>query len=282
MKKTILTVFLCFGIFISGCTINPLTGQEEFMLLSPREDIEIGKKYSKEIEKELGRIDDDQLQNYIQRVGTKVARFGQSPYFEYTFTAVDDDQINAFALPGGYIFITKGLLKKINSENQLAGVLAHEVVHVVARDTAALMSREIGMSVLMAAASSTDAPAGVLRAAQVTHQILGLSYSRKDERTADLGGLDYMVKAGYNPYGMVETMQIFENEQEVRPIEFFSTHPSPVNRIGYIAAKIQAGRYNPDSLRVGKEDYRKNVTDIIADLEKKGELGKNLEAQKEK
>lgn len=277
MEKFLSGIFLCLVVFVSGCAVNPLTGEEELMLLEPRKDIEIGRKYSKEVVKELGRVEDEQLQDYIQDVGTRVARFSHSRYFEYHFTAVDDDQTNAFALPGGYIFITRGLLEKLDSENQLAAILAHEVVHVAARDTAALISREIGMNVLLMAAASGDAPGSVMKAAQVTKQILSLSYSRADERTADLGGIEYMTKADYNPYGMVETMQIFKEEQKTRPIEFFSTHPSPVNRIGYIKAAIRAKGYDTEEMRVGEEAYQLNVKDRLAELEKKGELGKNRE-----
>lgn len=278
MKKFLPSVFLCLSLFITGCTVNPLTGREELMLMSPEEDIEIGRKYSKEIEKELGRIEDEDLQDYIQQIGTKVARFSHSRYFEYHFTAVDDDQINAFALPGGYVFITRGLLEELDSENQLAGILAHEVVHIAARDTAAAISRQIGMNALLMATASSDAPGSVMRAAQITSQLLSLSYSRADERTADLGGLEYMVKAGYNPYGAAETMEIFQNQQKKRPVEFFSTHPSPVNRIGYIKAAIQAKGYNVDDLKVGKESYRNNVIEPLKELREKGELGKNKEA----
>jgi predicted Zn-dependent protease len=248
------------------------------MLMSPEEDIEIGKKYSKEIEKELGRVEDEDLQDYIQNIGTKVARFSHSRSFEYHFAAVDDEQVNAFALPGGYIFITRGLLEELDSENQLAAILAHEVVHVAARDTAAAISRQIGMNAVLMAAASSDAPGSVMRAAQITTQLLSLRYSRSDERTADLGGLDYMVKAGYNPYGMAETMEIFKDRQKTRTVEFFSTHPSPVNRIGYIKAAIQAKGYKVDELEVDKESYRINVLEPLEELEKKGELGKNKEA----
>jgi predicted Zn-dependent protease len=143
-----------------------------------------------------------------------------------------------------------------------------------------MMSNEIGMNILFTAAMSRTSSQGVQTVADLTRQILALSYSREDEKTADLGGLDYMVSAGYNPYGMVETMQMLEKEQEIRPVEFFSTHPSPENRISYISARIQAHHFNnvagtstlrsgsglaaaAEDGKVGQEDYQQFVLDKI-------------------
>ena len=138
----------------------------------------------------------------------------------------------------------------------MASVLAHEVVHVVARDTSNMMSNQIGMNILLTAAMSQTSSQGARTVADLTRQILSFRYSREDEKTADLGGLDYMVRAGYNPYGMVETMQMLENEQTIRPVEFLSTHPSPENRLSYLSARIQTHYFNSIAgTKVGKEDY---------------------------
>ena len=136
----------------AGCATNPITGKQEFMLIPEEQDIRIGQKYAPEIEKQMGgRIANDALQNYINSVGQKVANVSHRRSWQYHFTALEDDMINAFALPGGYIFITKGMLKQLTTESQLAGILAHETAHVVARDTAVLMSREIGIGILLSA-----------------------------------------------------------------------------------------------------------------------------------
>jgi predicted Zn-dependent protease len=186
----------------TGCAINPVTGEEQLMLVSEQQDIEIGRKYAPEVEKQMGgRIANESLQNYVDSVGQKIARVSHRPDWEYHFAALEDKSINAFALPGGYIFITKGMLEKLTTEAQLAAILAHEITHVVARHVSANMSREIGISILLSAVISDKTPEGVLTATELGRQILGLQYSRKDEQEADLGGLDYMVWAGYNPYG---------------------------------------------------------------------------------
>ncbi len=246
-----LTFFLC-----TGCAINPVTGKEQLMLIPQRQDIAIGQRYAPEVEKQMGgRIANEGLQNYIDSLGQRIARVSHKPDLQYHFLAVEDESVNALALPGGYVFVTKGMLKKLTTEAQLAAILAHELVHIVARHASAAMSREIGIEILLSAVTSDKTPRGVLTAAGLTRQILGLRYSRSDEREADLVGMDYLAAAGYNPYGMVETMQMLENQQQIRPIEFFSTHPNPENRIAYLTQKIQTDHHNLAALKTGKDDY---------------------------
>ena len=258
-KLTLLILALPFYFFI-GCAINPITGRQELMLFSSQQDIEIGRKYAPEVEKQMGgRIADQTLQNYIDGVGQRIAAVSHSPDFEYRFVALNHESINAFALPGGYIFITRGMLEKLETESQLAGIFAHEVAHVVARDAMNAMSNQIGIDILLSAVTSEKTPAGVLTVADLTHQIMGLRYSREDEQTADLAGLDYMSWTGYNPYGMVETIRMLQSQQESRPIEFFSTHLSPQSRLGYLTQKIQTQYPNVTTLKVGRQDYQTYV-----------------------
>jgi len=230
------------------------------MLVSESQDVQLGKTYAPELEKEMGgKIDDPGLQQYIDRIGQKIVSVSHKRDFEYHFTALNDKSVNALALPGGYVYITKGLLEQLTSEAQLAAILGHEVTHIVARDVAAVMSREIGIDILLAAATPKNTPRGALIARDLTRQIIGLRFSRKDEQEADIGGLDYMVRAGYNPYGMVETMQILQNLQKSRPIEFFSTHPNPENRIEYITEEIEVVYPNLQGRRTGADEYQSNV-----------------------
>lgn len=262
--KTLL-LSLCFVFSVlAGCFTNPITGKAELMFISEQQDIEIGRKYAPEVEKQMGgRIANQKLQGYIDSVGQKVAGVSHRPDLDYHFVALDHESMNAFALPGGYIFVTRGMLEKLDSEAQLAAVLAHETAHVVARDTAAAMSKDIGISLVLSAVTSEETSRTVLTVADVTNQILALSYSREDEKTADLAGLDYMFAAGYNPYGMVETMQMLQDENEFRPIGFLSTHPNPENRIGYLEEKILLSYFQPERLKSGKEDYKKSVLEEL-------------------
>jgi predicted Zn-dependent protease len=267
MFKRLVSIILCSSLcFYIGCAVNPITGESELMFFPAEQDVAIGKGYSPEVEKQLGgRMDNPPLQNYIDYVGQRIARVSHNRDFEYHFTAVEDKTINAVALPGGYVFITKGMLENLQTEAQLAAILAHEVVHVVARDSSNIMSNEIGISILLSAVAS-EAPQGVMVAADLARQIIGLQYSREDERQADLSGLDYMVWAGYNPYGMVETMQMLQDRNEVRPIEFFSTHPAPENRKAYLMHKIQTKYdFNIAELMIGKKDYQRSVLNLLKD-----------------
>jgi len=258
-RLTLLILASPFCFFI-GCATNPITGQSELMLFSPQQDIELGRKYAPELEKQLGgRIADQTLQNYIDSVGQRIAAVSHNPNFEYHFVALNHESINAFALPGGYVFLARGMLEKLETESQLAAILAHEIAHIVARDTMNAMSNQMGIDILFSAATSESTPAGVTTVANLTNQIIGLSYSREDEKTADLAGLDYMAWAGYNPYGMVDTIRMLQRLQESRPIEFFSTHPSPENRLGYLTQKIQTQYPNVTTLKVGKQDYHTYV-----------------------
>ena len=263
LRFPLLSLFLSL---IAGCAVNPITGEQELMLLPEEQDLAIGRKYAPEIEKQMaGRIDDAELQNYIDSVGQKIVSISHRPDWTYHFTAVNDESVNAIALPGGYVFITRGILEELTSEAQLAGILAHEVVHIVARDTAAVMSREIGIDILLAAATSKSS-SGTRTAAELGRTILGLSYSRADERSADKGGMEYMVAAKYNPHGMVETMQMLQEQQKTRTIEFFSTHPSPENRVGYLTEEIEMYYQNTAALKVGKEDFQKSLLDRLKQI----------------
>lgn len=261
-KKTL--VALSSALLFVGCALNPITGHKEFMLFGPDQDVAIGNRYAPELEKQMGgRISDSTVQNYIDSVGQKLARASQMPDLDYHFIAVDHESINAFALPGGHIFITRGMLEALDSESQLAAILGHEIAHVVARDTAAAMSREIGVSILLTAVAAGVDSGGVMTVADVTRQILGLRYSRQDEHEADIAGLDYMVKGGYDPTGMADTMQVLEEHAEGNVPEFFSTHPSPANRKQYISERIQTRYRGALGRRRGSSDYRTYVLERL-------------------
>ena len=265
MYKKVALLILCLSFcFCIGCAVNPITGEERLMLIPEGQDIAIGREYAPEVEKELGgRIDNQRLQNYVDYVGQRVARVSHRPDLEYHFVALQDESINACALPGGYVFITKGMLEKLQTEAQLAAILAHEVAHIVARHASAVMSREIGVSILLSAVTSERTPEGVLVAADMTRQILGLQYSKKDEREADLAGLSYMVRARYDPYAMVETMQMLQSQQTVEPVEFLSTHPVPQNRMAYLTQRIQTRYYALTGLKIGRQDYHRAVLEQL-------------------
>jgi predicted Zn-dependent protease len=264
VRKFILLTGWLAVCFLAGCAVNPITGREELMLFPESYDVSIGQHYAPEIEKQMGgRIKDERLQSYVDYVGQKAAQAGHKPELDYHFTALEDKSVNAFALPGGYLFITRGMLEKLSTEAQLAGIWSHEIVHVVARDTMNAMSNQIGMDILLSTAMSDQTSSTVRTTVDLARQIMSLRYSRSDERTADLGGMDYMVAAGYNPYGMVETMQILQEQQKYRSIEFLSSHPDPANRVEYLTENIEWKYPDISDLTVGQEDYRRGVLERL-------------------
>jgi predicted Zn-dependent protease len=262
-RKFALLILVLIYCLCSGCAVNPISGDEELMFISEKQDIEIGRRYAPEVEKQMGgRIDNNDVQVYIDSVGQRIARVSQKPNLEYHFVALNHKSVNAFALPGGYLFITRGMLENLQTEAQLAAVLAHEIVHVVARDTANMMSNELGLNLLMVGAAVAGG-SEALSTAQVATMVVGLQYSKSDERQADLGGMKYMVRAGYDPQGMVETMEMFEARRRDTRDDFMSTHPSPLNRVGYLKRRIHSRYSNLADLKAGKEDYQKSVLDRL-------------------
>jgi predicted Zn-dependent protease len=256
-------------LLLAGCDVDPVSGNKRLMLLSPEDEAKLGKSYAPQVEKELGgRIPDENLQSYVNQVGQRMARVCHHPEFSYSYTAVQESMVNAFAVPGGHIFITRGLLEKLDSEAELASVLGHETGHVVAQHTAAAISRETVMTALAVAAgvgsAGRDAGSAIFIA-----DCLSLQYSRDDESEADMAGLSYMAQAGYDPNAMVGTMRILRKLQTERPIEFFSTHPNAETRIGDIEDRIQRRFANVGQLKTGKPEYEEHVLAVLKDLKKK-------------
>ncbi|MGE5294433.1 MAG: M48 family metalloprotease [Solirubrobacterales bacterium] len=272
-RRAILTTF-CLGLtltVLSGCAVNPATGEEEMMFFSPEKDAALGRKYAPAIERELGGlVPDDNLQNYVNQIGQKIARVCHSPDLSYHFGVVEKGGANALAVPGGYVYITRELLEELKSEGQLAAILGHEVGHVVARDSMAALSRQIGMTAVVAAVGVADDSGGRgLVGANFVAATLSLQYSREDEEDADKTGMSYMTQAGYDPNGMIETMKILQELQTYRPIEFFSTHPNPESRIIYLEDRLAMRYRGMSGLKVGKEEYAEKVLTPLSQLKEK-------------
>ena len=259
---------------LAGCQTIPATGERKFLLFSEEDDVRLGKASAPDFEKQFGGpIADPGLQAYVRSVGAKVAaeakRIGERnaghalPY-EQTFTALASDDVNAFALPGGPVYITKGLLKEMRTEGQLAAVLGHETGHVNARHGSTQMSRQLGLEILLSVAgAAAGAGQGAEDLGKVVGALVGLKYSRDMEKEADRIGLDYMVAAGYAAAEMVALMQVFEQMEGKRPPEFLSTHPNPENRIGLIQDQIRQRTYAARGGTVGEADYRRQVLDRL-------------------
>ncbi len=263
VRRKVISAFAALIISLAGfgCSTNPVTGQRELSIFMPslQEQQEIGNAYAPEIKKQLGGpINNQALQNYINSVGQNVASKSHHPGIGYKFAAVNDDSANAVAVPGGYVYITKGLLEIIQKEDQLAAVLAHEVAHVNAEHSAQMIAQQRGMGLILAAVSENTSPTAT-QISQFAATMLGLRYSRDFEYQADTIGTDYLFKAGYDPYAMVEVQETLQKQHSSRPLEFFSTHPNPENRIETIKQHIRTKGY-PPVFKKDSGDYQKYVT----------------------
>jgi predicted Zn-dependent protease len=227
------TLLASTTVTVTGCAVNPATGQRQFILISESEEIQMGRDADGPITESLGLYESDELQAAVSNIGNELASRSERAQLPWSFKLVDDPMVNAFALPGGFIFVTRGIMAALNSEAELAGVLGHEIGHVTARHSASQMSRQqlqqIGLGVGSILSSDVASVAGVL---SVGLGLLNMRYSRGDESQSDELGVRYMTRAGYDPNALVGVFQTLGLSMggEGRVPGWASTHPDPVNR----------------------------------------------------
>lgn len=237
---------LVFVALLSGCATNPATGEKNVTLMSEAQEIQLGKEADPQVRQEMGVYDDAALQQYVERIGQRLARVSERPDLPWHFTVVDQPAVNAFALPGGFIYITRGILPYLNDEAQLAGVLGHEIGHVTARHAAQQYTAQTGTGlglVLLSIFVPETRP--FQDVAQQAAGLLFLKYSRDDEIQADGLGVRYASRAGWQPAGvqqMLETLSRLEQaEGSHRGVpNWLSTHPAPADRVQKVNAAVQA------------------------------------------
>jgi predicted Zn-dependent protease len=229
---------------------NPVTDEVQHIDITVEQEIALGLQAAPEMAAQYGGLyPNKEAQAHVDEVGQRVvagSAASETPYdFEFHLLA-DDQTINAFALPGGQIFITAGLLQRLETEAQLAGVLAHEVGHVVARHSAEHIAKArlteglTGAAVIAAYDPNDPSSQRTAQVAAVIGQLINMHYGREDEIESDRLGVRFMSEAGYDPRAMIEVMRILASASEgQRPPEFFSTHPNPDRRIENIRAAIQ-------------------------------------------
>lgn len=226
--------------------VNPVTGENQKVSLTVDQEIKLGLQSAPEMMKEFGgKYPDEKTQNYIKQIGGRVVSSSaaeDSPYqFDFHLLA-DDKTVNAFALPGGQIFITMGLFKRLKTEDQIAAVLAHEIGHVINRHGAEhLAKQELTQGLIQATDIATGDP-GMLQ--RFIGSMVNMKYGREDELESDRYGVKYLIDASYKPEAMIDVMTILKEASggSTRP-EFMSTHPSPDNRIEKIKEYIK--EYSP-------------------------------------
>ncbi len=235
-------VLFCAAIIpaVAACTsVNPATGKNEFSVLSPEDEARIGKAEHGKVVKQFGGVyDDPKIGGYVARIGGQLVANSELAGSPFTFTVLNSPVVNAFALPGGYVYVTRGLIALANNEAELAGVIAHEIGHVTARHTAQRMTRStvvgLGSAILGAA---LGVPSNVTR---LGGQLYLTSFSRDQEYEADLLGVRYLSRVGYDPYAQADFLKSLGAHTELmaklsgngnRPPEFLSTHPNTPERV---------------------------------------------------
>ena len=240
---------------------NPLTGENQQVGMSPEQEVAMGLQSAPQMAQEYGGLyPDNKVQQQIKGIGNKLVRsFNkelqgrgiQNPY-QFDFHVLRDDKtVNAFALPGGQIFITAGLLGRLQSEDQLAGVLGHEIGHVIHRHSAQQMASSSFFQGLAGAATAATGSYGGSQIANYVAQVKMMKFGRDDELESDEFGVNYMIDAGYNANSMIEVMEILAEAGggEMNRDEFMSSHPSPANRVSKIKEHIAT--YGGNSANAG-------------------------------
>lgn len=244
MKKQKKIFYIITLLFFSGCMVNPVTLEQEFNIVSEEKELRIGRNAHKQIVRQFGLYYDTAFQQYVNQVGQNLAGVSKRRDITYHFTILDDDMKNAFAVPGGYIYITRGLLSFLNSEAELAGVLGHEVGHIVGRDSAALMSQamiaQLATIAGIAGAAVSSSADAALAANQLFNSLM-LGFSREKEYLADEQSVEYLMKTGYDPLQMVSFMYSLSHISQgpTGAQGYLTTHPYIFDRISHIESKYK-------------------------------------------
>lgn len=252
---------------LASCATNPVTGRRELTLMSEAQEIAIGKENHPQILREMGRYDDAELQRYVNDLGQRLAKGSHRPTLPWTFSVIDQPVVNAFAVPGGFIYITRGILAYLDSEAQLVGVLGHEIGHVTARHSAQQYTRQIGGQLgLLALGIFVPAarPFG-----DVSAQALGLlflKYGRDDELQSDSLGAEYAASNGWDPRavpGFLSVLGRLSEGSEKGIPNWLSTHPDPASRVQEIQPLVQKLAATRTDFVVDRDAYLRRIDGMI-------------------
>ena len=269
-NKYSIIIILVLSFLLSSCQINPATGEKELSLISKKEEDDIGKSEHKKIIKQFGIYENRRLQNYINSLGEFLVSTSELSNKTFTFTILDSPIVNAFALPGGYIYLTRGLLALCDNEAQLAGVISHEIGHITARHSARRYTKSVGTNLILNVL-------GTLTNNQVARNLMGqgaglflLSYSRSQEYEADKLALRYMNRAGFEALEMANFLELMENYSKIKSeilktkntsSELLRTHPNSSKRVKEVIAEANnTTQINPI---LGRDIYLKKIDGLL-------------------
>ncbi|PIP68578.1 MAG: hypothetical protein COW92_00540 [Candidatus Omnitrophica bacterium CG22_combo_CG10-13_8_21_14_all_43_16] len=255
-RSNLIILFLFPFLFLSGCATlyNPATEKKELVFITTPMEVALGKNTAMQVAKQYTFIKDPQQANRVTEIGEKVAKVSDRTDLKYHFAVVSDKEINAFTMPGGYIYINSGLLE-ITNDDELACVIGHEIGHVAARHIAKKLQAQLGYDILMNIALQNASVRQMRQAINLTFNLATLGYSREDELLSDRLGAKYAYKAGYDPYAMVTFLKKLQakDKSDMGPV-FLRSHPYTSQRIQLmekampsIISKADAGKIAKNS-----------------------------------
>lgn len=253
---------------LMSCASNMATGERHFNMISESQEIEMGREADAQVIASLGLYPDSALQRYVQELGTRLAQNSERPNLPWTFRVIDDPGVNAFALPGGFIYVTRGLMAHVMNEAQLAAVVGHEIGHVTAQHSVHRMSEQqltqLGVVAGMMIKPDLQRYGDYVNAGL---GLLSLKFSRDDENQADHLGFRYMVRAEKDPREMIEVFDMLNRVTEAgggsRVPEWLATHPSPTNRGERLQKELDTLSLDPASLAVNQNSYLRLLDGMV-------------------
>lgn len=267
---TKIILLVAIGLLIPSCAINPVTGKKQIMLMSESQELAMGAQYDPQVLATFGEYKNDKLETFIQTEGTGMGKVSHRPNLEYHLKVLDSPVVNAFAVPGGYIYLTRGILAQLNNEAELAGIIGHEMGHICARHSASQQTKQtLGQLLLIGGMIASEKFASIANYAFQGMQLLFLKFSRDDEREADRLGVEYSTKMVYDAHKMADFFQVLNkmqlSEEEGGVPTFMSTHPDPGDRYNSVnqqATQLQAAAPGT-SWKVNKDSYLQLIDGIV-------------------
>jgi predicted Zn-dependent protease len=255
-------------VLAGACAVNPATGQRQLALVSEQQEVQLGQQAAEETRAALGLVQNDALQTYVREVGSRLAAGSERPNLPWSFQVVNDPTPNAFALPGGFIFVTRGMLNHMDSEAELASVLGHEIAHVTARHSVEQISRaqlaQLGFGVGMILFPDIQSFGGLLSSGL---QLLFLKFGRDAERQADELGFRYALEQQYDVREMADvftTLQQISAREGGSPLPAWaSTHPDPGERVETVRKRVAALDIPLEGLKVGREPFLTQIDGLV-------------------
>jgi len=269
VRPALLVWIVVFSALVFGsCATNPVTGKKQLSLVSESQEIAMGQEADKEVAAAYGLYPDAGLQQYIQSLGTRIAAKTERPNLPWTFRVVDDAAVNAFATPGGFVYVTRGIMPYLSSEAELATILGHEIGHVTARHAVTQMSQQqLAQIGLMAGSVLSPQVAQFGGLAQTGLSVLFLKFSRSDESQSDQLGLRYMMAAGYDPREIVNVFRMLEGVSQLegggRLPQWLSSHPDPENREAWATRAVASVDSSLSGLVVNREGYTRRLDGMV-------------------